>query len=178
MGQNRFVKITPTVALDFNREALRIGRNNGPALLADWIADGRLGRDDVRRVLTTVWEMAEFPQRALGVQQWVHLFRWVGFVQDDDDEAVGPKEPLVVYRGAGWGGRRGMAWTTDPSRAQWFASRIRAAGPEAHVFKTSVPPDAVLALIGHDPGLSRGECEVVVDPSLLPPIGRRAITGL
>lgn len=64
--------------------------------------------------------MAEFPERALGMDIWVRLFRRVGFVSDG---APPPATPLTVYRGATWGRRRDMAWTTDRVQAKWFAAR-------------------------------------------------------
>lgn len=156
----------PDGAEGFLRTAYRAGRANGPRLLQSWFINGRLTNDDLREVLAFVWSAAEWPAESLGVATWVYLFRAAGFVSDDGSPQ--PTEPLVAYRGATWGRRRGMSWTTDPEQARWFADRFAVLGP-ALVFTAEVPPTAVLALIGEE---HRSESEVVVDPALLPPIRR------
>lgn len=141
--------------------------------MADWIAPtfaGQYGR------LTGVWQMAEFPAAELGISTWVTMFRYAGFVCDeedvDDEEGGKPNQPLRAYRGSSWGRRRGMSWSTDPTRAEWFAARWGLMGSEAAVFSVLVPPEAVLALVGIE---GRNEDEVVVDPQLLPPIRRSSV---
>ncbi len=75
---------------------------------------------------------------------------------------------MRVYRGSTWGRRRGMSWTEDRERAEWFADRWNARRTgTALVFKIMVEPEAVLALLA-----DRDEAEVVVDPAMLPPIRR------
>lgn len=175
--QDHEPRLKRTAALDFTKAALRLGRNDGPALLVDWWADGRLTRRDLRAVITEVWQMAEWPERRLGTSTWVDLFRTAGFVDDEDEDAEPPTELLCVCRGSTWGHRRGMAWTRNVEQAKWFADRWTAWGKgEGLVFEVTVPPETVLALIGMGGG--RDEAEVVVDPALLPPIGRRGIRGV
>ncbi|HMG43038.1 MAG TPA: hypothetical protein VK611_17030 [Acidimicrobiales bacterium] len=156
----------PDGAEGFTKTVLRAGRANGPRLLQSWFINGRLTSDDLHKVLADVWTGAEWPAQSLGVATWVHLFRMAGIVSDDGGPP--PTEPLTAYRGATWGRRRGMSWTTDRERARWFADRFAVLGP-AFVFTAEVPPGAVLALIGEK---YRSEGEVVVDPALLPPIRR------
>ena len=155
------IHLRPTPALAFMKEVHIAGRNAGPVMLHEAWSSGRLARDDLRRVVTSVWQGAEWPTAHLGVAAWVALFRECGFVSDDSRSA--PVEPLEAYRGTSWGRRRGMSWTTNLEVARWFAGRY---GRDAHVFRAEVPPGAVLALIGMEGG--RNEHEVVVDPSLLP----------
>ena len=158
-----------TAAEDLTREALRLGRNAGPHLLQDWYLAGRLTTDDLRSVICEVWSSAEYPQQHLRLVDWVDMFRRAGFVSERG--APAPTEPLTVYRGATWGRRRGMAWTTDEAMAEWFASRWRGVTDgETYVFTVNVEPAAVLAFCDADDG--RGESEVVVDPFMLPPVRR------
>lgn len=159
-----------TAAEDFEREALRLGRNTGPHLLQDWYLAGRLTDTDLRAVICDVWTMAEYPQAHLRLVDWVEMFRRAGFVSETGRPA--PTEPMTIHRGSTWGHRRKMAWTTDESMAGWFADRWRSRGLEAMVFTVTVEPAAVLAFVdAHD---GRGESEVVVDPAMLPPVRRPA----
>lgn len=166
--------LSATPATEFLKEVQQspdVG-NDGPALLWSWRRSGRLSVDDLRLVIITAWMLAERPAERLGVAAWVELFREAGFVCEDDEEAAPPTEPLVVYRGASWAGRRGMSWTTNLSVAAEFAERW-VDDTVGHVFQTTVPPEAVLAFIGIEE--SRDECEVVVDPKLLLPIEKDSI---
>lgn len=166
------VRLRPTAALDFTRAVSRAGRNAGPALMFDWWYGGKLTLVELRTVIGEVWMTAEWPAACLGEAEWINLFQMVGFISDDGRSP--PTEPLIVYRGTTWGRRRGMSWTLDPLRAEWFADRWNSGGKgEGLVFKTIVDPSAVLALLGDAEG--RDEDEVVVDPALLPPITRRCV---
>ena len=147
---------------------LSAGRNAGPSVLADWRSRGQLTNEQLREVITDVWSTCEFPASHLGIRSWVALFRAAGFVSDQGKPQT--TEPISVYRGASWGRRRGMSWTTDQERAEWFAARFNSVS-NAVVFTATVEPEAVLALVDRP----RGENEVVVDPSMLPPIGNFAI---
>ncbi len=156
-------------ALAFEKEAAFLGRNAGTALLSDWWYGGKLTRDDLHAVIGDVWSGAEWPAAALGQREWVSFFRIAGFVSDDGRPV--PTEPIKVYRGSTWGRRRGMSWTEDRARAEWFAARWNARETGAGlVFETTVQPEAVLALLNAEGG--RKEAEVVVDPAMLPPIRR------
>lgn len=160
-----------TPALVFMRSLARAGRNAGPEMLVEWLDDGRLPFDDLHRVITDVWSMAEWPASALGIDVWVELFSVCGFVSDDGQPR--PTEAVVAYRGATLKHASGMSWTIDFDRAVWFAQRARNAGLEAFVFRREIPPAAILAICGMERG--RNEREVVVDPEVLPPISARCV---
>jgi hypothetical protein len=139
-------------------------------MLFDWWFGGHLTADHLRQVIADVWQSAEWPERKLSTIEWVDLFRTAGFVSDPPDRQR-PTEPLTIYRGTTWGRRRGMAWTEDPERAEWFAGRWASwRTGEGLVFKATIDPAGVLALID-----GRKEAEVVIDPACLPPLGRAAV---
>lgn len=121
--------------------------------------DGTLDAD----LVLDAWSHPEWPEAVLGTTRWVALFRSVGFASRPPRPA--PTDGLQVFRGASWGRRRGMAWTTDRAVAQRFADRWSASGTSAGtVFAWWAPSRAVLAMID-----DRNEAEVVVDPDLLLP---------
>jgi hypothetical protein len=147
----------------FERECRRLylGRDDEPALLAEWWETGRIHADELGPLLLGVWSGAEWPLALVGERRWVAMFK----------AAVGlprPTDPLVIYRGAWRVRARGMSWTLDLERARWFARRETLMHPEwgAAVYEATVPPRAVLALIPDDDN-SRGESEVVVNPNML-----------
>lgn len=144
-------------------------RNAAPFVLARcWPT---MPADERPGTLAHVWSIAEWPEGALGAALWVTMFRRVGFVSETGEPA--PVAPLQLYRGATWGRRRGLAWSTSPDVARWFADRATRFGLVGHVFGAVVPPAGVLAYIDKSRGAS--EREVIVDPAYLPPIGRAAI---
>ncbi len=162
----------------FLQEVHQRGRNEVPGVLFFEWHSGGMSRATLRRVILDVWQTAEFPAALLGTAAWVELFRAAGFIDRDkelDDEEA-PTEPITAYRGTTLGRRRGMSWTTDRTQALWFANRCALTGGEAHIFKVAVPHGVLLAFYGDDEA-GRGEHEVVVDPVLLPPIGRKAIVA-
>jgi hypothetical protein len=158
------------------RELLSAGRNSGPAILFDWWFSKRLTVDELRELIVYAWEMAEFPARNLGIRTWVELFRAAGPVNERGEPIQPPPEGLTAWRGAPWGQRRGMSWTLDVERAAWFANRSVTWGRPAHVFQACVAPTAVLATnLGVE---GRREDEVIVDPSMLPSLGRASIVQM
>ena len=143
------------------------GRLEGPYILAEcWQTMPAAERP---YALAQAWCMAERPERALGARCWVGLFRSVGFVSEAGQPA--PLEPLQLYRGATWGYRRGMAWTTDLAIARKFAKRFGVF--DGDVFGAVVEPAGVLAYI--DDTRQGSESEVLIDPAYLPPIRRASI---
>jgi hypothetical protein len=75
---------------------------------------------------------------------------------------------LTIYRGAIDHRQRGMAWTTDYHKAAQFRRRReQTEHTPASLFRTEVTPAAVLAAFN-----TRGEREIVVDPSFLGRIAR------
>jgi hypothetical protein len=136
-------------------------------MLFDWFCERRLTGADMRDVVADVWCAAEWPQGALGIAIWTMFFRMADY--------PAPGGPLTIYRGATQGRCRGMSWTTDRDKAQWFSQRFVATHDPAYVFAVEVPPEAVLADIDAVKGNgSRHEHEIVVDPSCLPRVRRFA----
>src|SRR5947207_8776129 len=82
------------------RLALVFGRNQWPALLFDFETNDQLTDDELRSALLEAWNAPEAPQAALGVPDWVALFRRAGFVTDQSRSA--PTEPIAIYRGSTW----------------------------------------------------------------------------
>ncbi len=157
----------------FMDQALLLGRNGGPALLLEWWECGLLSIDDLRHVLPGVWVSAEFPVRAIGERAWLRMFKTAGYVYclssdagvfiSGHDPSKPPTCDLEVYRGARLQTRgRGMSWSLDREKAQWFAERWAIWRVPAGVFAFTAPPRAVLAMFN-----DRAEQEVVVNPHML-----------
>lgn len=149
-------------------------RNDGPGILWGWFEEEGMDIDTLRELLPEVWNMCEFPSLALDQEDWRELFgnaTWWGERPpvSDPPGLPAPTEDLTVYRGATEQTALGMAWTTDPDKAGWFADRLGMFGfVGAGVYVAVVPPSGVWALIG-----ARQEREVVVDPTTL--IGLRRL---
>lgn len=136
-----------------------IDRVDRPALLFDLIAARYVDDAVLRDVLPGVWSAAEWPEVSLTRRFWIRLFRRAAYP---------PPPRLTVYRGAVPRYVRGMAWTTDRDKADWFARRWTiSTGRPAFVYVAEAPPEAVLADIDALDEGGRGEHEIVVDPSLL-----------
>ena len=148
---------SPT-ALSFLAVLREVGRLQGPKLLDEWLADGRLPRDDLREVLQYVWTNAEGSTREFPIPKWVALFR-------EADYSLRPQQAVRLYRGTRPGRwRRGMSWTTGRDSAGWFADHcIELGSRQAEVVTVLAPPAAMLVEIADD-----RENEVVVDPARLP----------
>jgi hypothetical protein len=143
---------------DLEAAIARLGRNDAPAALRDWHEAGRIGVQQLRLVLLGVWELVEFPCRALPRRTWLSWFETSGFLSDGPPR---PTAPLEVWR-AQVGRIAGLSWTQDRDRAVWFHRRNVETWrfPETRLLHTFAPPAAILALI--DEG--RGEREVLVHP--------------
>lgn len=140
-----------------------MGRNRGPHALSAWWPD--LTPEEKSRLICEVWEEAEWPVAALGERRWLEMFKETGFV------TTGPERPdseALAYRGAPVDTKgRGMSWSVDRERAEWFATRwARNFDVPAAVYRATLPPRAILALVGFDDG-SRHEKEFVVNPNML-----------
>src|SRR4029078_6886251 len=68
-----------------------------------------------------------------------------------------PTEPLTLYRGATEEHQRGLAWTADPERAQWFAKRVDFQDDPALVYRRTFAPQDIMARFA-----GRGEDEFIV----------------
>ena len=151
---------------DFDKMLTLVDRNCGPALLVDWMTAGRISREQVREHLATTWQMADFPNQALGRKTWRVLFRWTGYVSDP----LGLPQPTTsvrLFRGCTPGRYHGMAWTSDLDKARWFARRFIGVPSQRHttaVFTALVEPAYVLARCNG----REGEQEYVVDTLELP----------
>lgn len=118
--------------------------------------------EQLRECLADAWMHTELPgyQGRTGL---LYLFRAAGWTTDllDDDGAPTPRPEieLTLYRGVRRRrDGRGLSWTTDPTKAAWFAGRWRRSGKPGYVFRTRVKPDALLARF-----VGRGEAEYVLD---------------
>jgi hypothetical protein len=138
---------------------IRLGRNDAPVVFRDWRAAGLIDDQQLRSILLSLWEMAEFPLRTLPRRTWLEWFALAGFVSDTG--ATAPTEPIEVWR-AQAGRVLGLSWTRDHDRANWFHKRNvetwNLSGPR--LLHTFAPPNTILGVI--DGG--RGEREVIVDP--------------
>ena len=151
-------------------DLLLVGRNGAPRLLWQWYDAGEFAEsvDVLRALICDVWSGAEWPLAVLCEDDWRGLWREVGFASDKGQRVL--SSPLIVYRGATPDGSQGWSWTTDLTRARWFAGREVLFQRDGRVYVTIVAPEAVCAFI--DGG--RAEAEVVVDPLLLGPVAEFA----
>ena len=125
--------------------------------ICEAIADG-LDPETARPLLAEAWIATEFPSLSADRKDLVAAWRAAGF--HSDTGLAPPDKPLAVWRG---GSRRGLSWTLDPARAEWFAVRFATdARPPAPLWRASADPDCVLAIF-----VRRGESEIVCDPAML-----------
>jgi hypothetical protein len=160
---------TPVTDVTWAGLSARVGRRNLPHLLATAVfIDGTLTEpEEICKGVARAWTAPEWPGRALEFGIWMMLFgEALGAFDDcylgDDGEMLSKEslpEELTLWRGAAAGYERGMSWTADRSRAEWFANRFNGAvGGEHTVLEVTVPRDVVLAHFHH-----RGEDEYVLD---------------
>lgn len=118
------------------------------------------------------WSMPEWPEGNFGKPFWLRLFGAVGYLHHDraDDLTRTPPETVPdLWRGAISSRRKGLAWTADRERAEWFAQRWEAGGhfKQLHLWHLpagAVEPRRVLARFD-----GRGEAEWVIDTRRLTP---------
>lgn len=137
-------------------------RIKGPQTLHDAWVNGNLADGDLRHLIPDTWLYTDWPERVIGAEKWVLMFRATGFI------AIPywlprPDAPLTLFRGATPERREGMSWTQDVNRADQFRQRHSWHGPTA-IYQAVVPPAAVLALLERR---GEGPPEVVVDPQSL-----------
>ena len=144
----------------------RVGRNGAPAVLFDLFYSGCLGSDAMPALVAQTWSRAEWPASNVPRRIWIEWFRLAAYAASAD--------PLTVYRGATPRFARGMSWTIDRAKAQWFGDRwTLVTGKVAHVYTVTAPADAILADIDLiEGGGGRHEAEIVVDPVMLPKVRR------
>lgn len=129
--------------------------------VSHWFKTKQLDRDGLRRLLPGVWRDTEFPHQFGRTP--AYLFR-SATPPTLIDEAEGgfpwlPGETLEVFRG---GTGRGISWTLDRKKAEWFAKRFLTDGKTKPVWRATVNANDVWAYFA-----GRGESEVVVDPRWL-----------
>lgn len=122
------------------------------------VALGHVPIEDWRESLMDYWMLTEVPSQ-IPRRQLVRMFEQAGWctdVTDGDVPSPRPDIPLTLYRGVHLKRlAKGLSWTTDPSKAEWFARRFEHGG---HVYETTVQPEHLLARL-----TARGESEYVVN---------------
>jgi hypothetical protein len=121
--------------------------------------------EETRRLVANAWTEPEWPGQ-LGLAPWRQMFAAAGFLCDDEECDLHPggrphDGPITAYRGAFRAYNRGLSWTTDRGRAEWFAGRGDMAGGRKRTMRlwtVDVPAGRVLAHFG-----CRGESEIVAD---------------
>lgn len=136
-----------------------------PVLWALWRLRPLRG-DELNILLSVWWSTTETPflwfaEAGIDTAEIVAMFRAADFVSDTD-EIHHPDEPVVVYRGCGREGTRGLSWTLSEETAAEFArleSQIDREGV-ASVYSATVAPESILGIF-----FARGEEEILVDPA-------------
>lgn len=111
---------------NYGRALRLLGRNEMPLQVDEWWTMGRISREFLHEELAGIWSLCEWPQGHLGMDRWVELFHEAGVIVESG--AAPPAVPFTAWRGATWGRRRGMAWTTKRETAAFFATRFGRAG--------------------------------------------------
>lgn len=128
-------------------------------MLMNWWHDKVIDLDILKDLLPEVWVNTEHP-RQFGYSRIVKLFRATGYLTDAPDHQ--PPDSILIFRGCQPKDKRGISWTFNPRKADWFARRLDHRGT-AKVYKARVrSKKGILGVF-----LSRDEDEVVVDPRYL-----------
>lgn len=121
-----------------------------------------LGPEDYASGLREAWLMTEFPNADpnLTLAEKVRYFRKADpkilMSKSDYARFLSLPDEIVVYRGINRkGSYKGLSWTTDRERAEWFASRWKI---NSAVYKATIAKADVLAYFGE-----RDEEEIVLD---------------
>jgi len=123
-----------------------------------------LSAEDFALVVATEWKSDEAPSRSL--TYWLSVFRLavngIGRYVTDTEEPL-PND-LTIWRGVARPRyARGMSWTLDRERAEWFARRFAAMYGDPRLYTATVDSDQVLGYLQ-----GRQESEIVLDPRGLP----------
>lgn len=139
----------------------RVGRNAGPAVLESLRCEDLLTHEAATALVGDVWSSAEYPEDYLGRADWLALFTLAGYTVDGK-AASRPASPMRLYRGCPAQRRARMSWTSDLSRATWFAQGggYRDKGV---VWTALVGPERLLCANLDSTG-GRGEAEYVINP--------------
>jgi uncharacterized protein len=144
--------------------------NERPAYLFHMSDMGLVTDETLRDLLCEVWTQA-WPSFSLREEDWLEMFTATGFVSlratKPTESIPQPTQPLTIYRGAALStSGRGFSWTLSHPVAEIYAQLLALSGIASGVFETTVPADAVLAMIEED-CVTAGEDEVVIDPRRL-----------
>ena len=125
-----------------------------------------LSGKDFAELLADAWTMAENPNDDINVSlsEAVELFKAADkkYLMDKTEYAFYKKLPEVVtaYRGVGVGRNpKGLSWTLDYDKAEWFANRW---GKKGYIQKAEVKKEYILAYFA-----SRNEEEIVCETERL-----------
>lgn len=117
--------------------------------------------DGIKDLVSDAWNLPEFPEGNYGTAIWHSMFDMSGPIHCDNEgiRALEVTEVPTLYRGAIQSRRRGMAWTSDRDKAEWFAKRLQIGHVGGHVWRLDkVPVDRVFARFD-----TRNEDEWVID---------------
>jgi hypothetical protein len=118
--------------------------------------------DELRDILREHWTRCDAPGDA--TEALLALFQRAGYVSDTDRTLTGE---LAIYRGTfGDDPNRGLSWTLEESKAQWFAFRGARGVPRDRsmqtVWRATVDASAILGYF-----VEREEAEAIVAPQTL-----------
>lgn len=131
-------------------------------------AEPYLSEQDFGQILSTAWMLSEAPHNDpnLSKQQLASMFRSVSpeYLMDEEElrQYRALEDTVTVYRGVTPYNRRnvkGLSWTLDRERAEWFAHRF---GEDGTVYTAQISKEYIFAIFN-----GRNEAEVVVDPKKL-----------
>jgi hypothetical protein len=120
-------------------------RLNGPRVLYNAWAGGQIFDYDLRSLIPDTWLYVDWPERVIGADKWVRLFRAAGFLSIPYG-LPRPDSVMTLFRDATAERQVGMSWTTDIARADQFRQRQSWYAPTA-IYRTVAAPGAVLALL-------------------------------
>lgn len=124
-----------------------------------------LSVNDMSELLAHAWVTSENPNGDVNVSLKT-IIRWFKscdktILMDEQEYKVYKDFPesLTVYRGIAVNRNpHGLSWTTDYSKAEWFAHRYDTDSEEGYILKANISRSNILAYFD-----SRGESEVVVN---------------
>jgi hypothetical protein len=137
-----------------------LGRNDMPLLLM--LVWDKLPNGQRIKGICEAWTAAEFPERLLNRDEWLEMFRAVGYL--DEDKPGTPPESVTLWRGGVKKTR--MSWTADRGQAELFAQRFNNIRQPGKLWTVTVGPDRLLA---HFDEVHRHEDEYVIDPTGIRP---------
>lgn len=157
----------------FVTAVVRTGRVHAPWLLAQAVLAGAFGDPkstfplhdpalaEQAKATAEAWSDCDFPSQALSPENWTALFQVAGYTVDGDFAEL-PEEPIRLYRGSTEPGKHGMAWTSNPSTARFFATEYSKRPADGEIWTAVFKPEHLLAQINW-----REQREYVVDPEVL-----------